>query len=143
MKNLFLSAIFAVVAFTSNAQVVTITGFGTTTKFGPISSTTTITDVLFDTYEIESEDIPTSYKYIINFSTKRCTLYDALDQEVTTIGFKIVTKKSNRDFQIEFLDPNNEFEDIFGIIAKDTIAAYTQSNGKSVNLTVFNALYIF
>jgi len=143
MKNLFLFAIFAVVAFTSNAQVVTITGFGTTTKFGPISSTTTITDVLFDTYEIESEDIPTSYKYIINFSTKRCTLYNALDQEVTTIGFKIVTKKSNRDFQIEFLDPNNEFEDIFGIIAKDTIAAYTQSNGKSVNLTVFNALYIF
>jgi hypothetical protein len=143
MKNLFLSAIFAIVAFTSIAQVVTITGFGTTTKFGPISSTTTITDVLFDTYEIESEDIPTSYKYIIDFSTKRCTLYDALDQEVTTIGFKIVTKKSNLDFQIEFLDPNNEFEDIFGIIAKDTIAAYTQSNGKSVNLTVFNALYIF
>lgn len=143
MKKLFLSAIFAIVAFTSNAQVVTITGFGTTTKFGPISSTTTITDVLFDTYEIESEDIPTSYKYIIDFSTKRCTLYDALDQEVTTIVFKIVTKKSNRDFQIEFLDLNNEFEDTYGIIAKDTIAAYTQSNGKSVNLTVFNALYIF
>jgi hypothetical protein len=143
MKNLFLSAIFAVVAFTSNAQVVTITGFGTTTKFGPISSTTTITDVLFDTYEIESENIPTSYKYIINFSTKRCTLYDALDQEVTTVGFTVISKKSNRDFQIEFTDLNDEFDDTFGIIAKDTIAAYTQSNGKSVNLTVFNALYIF
>lgn len=143
MKNLFLSAIFAVITFTFNAQIVTISGFGTTTKFGPISSDNTITDILLDSYEIESEDIPVGYKYVVNFSAKSCTLFDGNGELVVTVDFKIISKTSNRDFQIEFLDPNNEFDDTFGIIVKDSLAAYIQSNGQAVNLSVFSALYIY
>lgn len=142
MKNLILSAVFAVVAFTSNAQIINVTGFGTSTTFGPITATNTITDILLDkTSYIAAEDLPVSYKYLINFTSSECELYDNNNELVVVVKFKIINKKSDRDFQIEFTD--NDFEDDYGIIVKDTDAAHIQSNGKSVYLTVFNALYIF
>jgi hypothetical protein len=142
MKNLILSTIFVVVAFVSNAQQVTISGFGTKEKFGPVNSKAEFDKVLLDDYEaFPSEGLPVSYKYVINFATKQCTLFDSNGEQVVVVIFKVIDKKSDRDFQIEFID--NDLEDIYGIIVKDTIAAHTQYNGKSVSLTIFDALYIF
>lgn len=142
MKNLFLSTIFAVLAFSSNAQTVTISGFGTKEKFGPVTSKTDFDKILLDDYEpFASEGLPTGYKYVINFNTKQCTLFDGNGEQVVVVSFKVIDKKSDRDFQIEFTD--NDLDDVYGIIVKDTIAAHTQYNGKAVSLTIFDALYIF
>jgi hypothetical protein len=142
MKRLIFSTIFIVVAFLSNAQVVTVSGFGTLITFGPLTATNTITDILLDdsTY-IPSEDLPVGYKYVINFDNSECALYDGNGELVVVVIFKIIDKKSDRDFQIEFTD--NNFDDDYGIIVKDMVAAHIQSNGKSVYLTIFNAMYIF
>lgn len=142
MKRLFLSAIFIAVAFLSTAQQVTITGFGTKEKFGPVASKTDFEKVLLDDTEpFASEELPTGYKYVINFNTKQCTLYDGNGEFVVTVIFKVITKKSDRDFQIEFTD--NDLEDDYGIIVKDTIAAHTKYNGQAVSFLIFDAMYIF
>ena len=142
MKNLFLSTIFAIIAITSNAQIITISGFGTKEKFGSVNSKIEFSKILFDDYEaFPSEGLPIGYRYVINFDTKQCTLFDGNDELVVVVSFKVITKKTDRDFQIEFID--NDLEDVYGIIVKDTIAAHTQFNGKSVFLTIFDAMYIF
>jgi hypothetical protein len=142
MKRLILSTIFAVVSFASNSQIVTISGFGTLTTFGPVMPTNTITDILLDKSSYTpSEGLPVGYKYVINFNDLECALYDSNDELVVVVIFKVVDKKSDRDFQIEFTD--NDFEDDYGIIVKDTVAAHTQYNGRAVYLTIFDAMYIF
>jgi hypothetical protein len=142
MKKIFLSAVFVIATFISNAQVVTISGFGTKEKFGPVDSKTEFDKILFDKYDaLPSEDLPVGYKYVINFATKQCTLYDGNGEFVVTVIFKVIDKKSDQDFQIEFTD--NDLEDDYGIIVKDTVAAHTQYNGKAVFLTIFDAMYIF
>ena len=142
MKNLFFSAIFAIIAITSNAQVVTISGFGTKEKFGPVASKTEFVDILFDDFEASpSEEVPTSFKYVIDFNSKQCTLFDATNQKVESVSFVIIYKKSDRDFQIEFTTSDND--DSYGIIVKGNTAAYTQFNGQAVALYIFDASYIF
>jgi hypothetical protein len=142
MKRLILSAIFAVVAVIGNTQVVTVSGFGTLITYGSVTATNTITDILLDKSSyLPSEDFPVGYKYVIDFDNLECTLYDGNGELVVVVVFKVVDKKSDRDFQIEFTD--NDFEDDYGIIVKDTVAAHTQFNGNAVYLTVFDAMYIF
>lgn len=142
MKNLFLSTLFVATAFLSTAQTVTISGFGTREKFGPVDSKTDFEKVLLDDFEpFASEGLPTGYKYVINFNTNQCTLYDGNGDFVVTVIFKVITKKSDRDFQIEFTD--NDLEDDYGIIVKGDVAAHTQYNGLAVAFLIFDAMYIF
>ena len=143
MKNLILSAIFAVVAFTSNAQVVTVSGFGLSQANGPVFVKNDFTEILLDhdvRYTLD-EDVPFSYKYVIDFNAKRCTLYNGDGVLVAAVVFKVVNKKSDRDFQIEIIDVNSE--DQVGIIVKDNEAAYYLADSKAVSLFIFEALYIY
>jgi hypothetical protein len=140
MKRLLL--LLLLLPFIGNTQVVTISGFGTKEKFGPVDSRTDFDKILFDKYDaLPSEDLPVSYKYVVNFATKQCTLYDGNGEFVVTVIFKVIDKKSDQDFQIEFTD--NDLEDDYGIIVKDTVAAHTQYNGKAVFLTIFDAAFIY
>jgi len=138
MKRLLL----LLLPFISSAQMVTISGFGTLTTFGPVTETNTITDVLLDkSAYFPSEGSPVGYKYVINFDNSECVLYDGNGEFVVNVIFKVIDKQSDRDFQIEFID--NDLEDDYGIIVKDTVAAHTQFNGRAVFLTIFEALYIY
>lgn len=143
MKKLFLSAIFAVLAFASNSQVVTITGFGLSQANGPVLVKNDFTEILMDhafRYTLD-EDVPFSYKYVVDFNTRQCNLFDGDDVLVAAVRFKVITKNSDRDFQIEIIDVDSE--DQYGIVVKDTEAAYFQYNGKAVSLFIFDALYIY
>ena len=145
MKNLFLSAIFAVVAFTINAQIVTVSGFGTSDRFGPVNDTFTIKDLLFEKgWDKTIEELPYAYKYVIDFNQQVCTLYNGDGEEVVAVMFYVIDKTSDRDFQIQFADATlDDSEDVYGIIVKDTVAAHTQFNGYSVFLTMIESVYIY
>jgi hypothetical protein len=145
MKRLLFYVILALVSFTSNAQVVTIDGFGTSTTFGPVMPTNTITDILLDkSAYMPSEDLPIGYKYIIDFDNSECKFYDGNGELVVVGPFKVINKQSDRDFQIQFTDPTlDSLENTYGIIVKDSVAAHTEFNGLAVFLTIFEALYIY
>jgi hypothetical protein len=143
MKKLFLSAIFAVLAFASNSQVVTITGFGLSQANGPVLVKNDFTEILLDhefRYTLDDQ-APFSYKYVVDFNTKQCNLFDGDGVLVAAVRFKVINKNSDRDFQIEIF--GDEDEDQYGIVVKDTEAAYFQYNGKAVSLFIFDALYIY
>jgi hypothetical protein len=144
MKNLFLSAIFSVITFSINAQVVTVSGFGTHERFGPVNSTRSIEYYLLedDSFVMPTNELPTSYKYVIDFKQKTCTLFVGIE-EVNTFKFIVLEKKSDQDFQIQFVLPTDEFNNTYGIIVKNIEAAFVQYNGLSVNLTIFESMYIF
>jgi hypothetical protein len=142
MKNLILSAIFAVVAFTNNAQVVTITAFQTTNNFGFPPSTPA--QILQDnTYETASTEYPNTFSYEIDFTSKICILKNDGNSEITRVGFVVKNKKSNRDFEIEFTDPNDEFDNTYGIVVSNNSAAYFENNGRLIELIVFKSFTIF
>lgn len=145
IKVIVATGVVSLIASYAFGQTVTISGFGTFNTFGPVMETNTITDILLDTSSyMPSEELPVGYKYVINFNSSECTLYDGNGEFVVTVTFKVINKKSNRDFQIEFTDPTLDgLEDTYGIIVKDTVAAHTQYNGRAVSLTVFDSMYIF
>jgi len=142
MKNLILSAIFAVVAFTNNAQVVTITAFQTTNNFGFAPSTPA--QILQDnTYETASTEYPNTFSYEIDFTRKICILKNDGNSEITRVGIIVKNKKSNSDFEIEFTDPNDEFDNTYGIVVSNNSAAYFENNGRLIELIVFKSFIIF
>lgn len=145
VKVIVATGVVSLITSYAFGQTVTISGFGTLNTFGPVMSTTDITDILLDTSGYTpSDDLPVGYKYVINFNSSECTLYDGNGELVVTVPFKVINKKSNRDFQIQFTDPTLDgLEDTYGIIVKDTVAAHTEFNGRAVFLTVFDAMYIF
>jgi len=145
VKVILATGIISLITNYAFGQTVTVSGFGTSTIFGPVMPTNTITDILLDTLSyIESDGLPTGYKYVIDFTSSDCTLYDGNGELVNTGKFKIINKKSDRDFQIEFTDPElDSLSDTYGIIVKDTHAAHFEFNGRGALLTVFNAMYIF
>jgi hypothetical protein len=149
MKNLIFSTLLTVVAFTSNSQIVTVSGFGTFEQFGPINDTLTITDILLenqDGWHAPSDELPYGYKYVIDFDQQVCTLFNGDDEEIVAVMFYVIDKTSDRDFQIQFADATlDDLEDTYGIIVKDTVAAHFQFNtiASSVYLTMFDAMYIY
>jgi hypothetical protein len=145
MKKLILSTLLSVVTFTSNSQIVTVSGFGTSNRFGPVSDTFTITDLLFENgWDKTIEELPYGYKYVIDFNQQVCTLFNGEGEEIVAVMFYVIDKSSDRDFQIQFTDATlDDSEYVYGIIVKDTVAAHTQFNGYSVYLTMIESLYIY
>lgn len=139
MKNLFLSAIFAVVAFSNNAQVFTITVFQTADAVGlndrPLSEILNQPDMELPI------NLPLSMSYELDFTSNVC-IFKCDGGGLTQINFIVKNKKSNRDFEIEFTDPNNEFDFIYGIVVCNSNAAYFENNGNITELLVFKAFTI-
>lgn len=144
MKNIILS-VFAFVTFICNAQIVTVSGFGTFETFGSVTQTNTLTDILLDkSGYLPSEGLPIGYKYVIDFNSLECTLYDGNSEMLVTSTFKVIDKKSDRDFQIQFTGSELDLlENTYGLIVKDTSAAHFDFNGRGANLIVFDSFYIF
>ena len=57
-------------------------------------------------------------------------------------NFIVKKKKSDEDFEIEFTDPNDEFDSIYGIVVCNSNAAYFENNGSITELLVFKAFTI-
>lgn len=141
MKKLFLSAIFAVVAFTINAQLVTINVFQTTELRG-FSADQTVAELLQDTgAEFIVDTIPYSFTYELDFDTKTCLLKDVNGAVVGRAKFIVKSKKSNRDFQIEFIP--TEAGSASGIVVTPKTAAYYIDDTMLIHCTIFKTSYIF
>ena len=139
MKNLFLSAIFAVVAFSNNAQVVTITVFQTSDAVG--SNERSLFEILNHPDMEQPVDLPYTFLYEIDFTSNVC-IFKSDGGGIIRANFLVNNKKSDEDFEIEFTDPNNEFDFIYGIVVCNSNAAYFENNGSITELLVFKAFTI-
>ena len=139
MKNLFLSAIFAVVAFSNNAQVVTITVFQTSDAVG--SNDRSLFEILNHPDMEQPVDLPYTFLYEIDFTSNVC-IFKSDGGGIIRANFIVKKKKSDEDFEIEFTDPNNEFDFIYGIVVCNSNAAYFENNGSITELLVFKAFTI-
>ena len=139
MKNLFLSAIFAVVAFSNNAQVVTITVFQTSDAVG--SNDRSLFEILNHPDMELQVDLPYTFLYEIDFTSNVC-IFKSDGGGIIRANFLVKNKKSDKDFEIEFTDPNNEFDFIYGIVVCNSNAAYFENNGSITELLVFKAFTI-
>ena len=139
MKNLFLSAIFAVVAFSNNAQVVTITVFQTSDAVG--SNERSLFEILNHPDMEQPVDLPYTFLYEIDFTSNVC-IFKSDGGGIIRANFLVKNKKSDKDFEIEFTDPNNEFDFIYGIVVCNSNAAYFENNGSITELLVFKAFTI-
>ena len=139
MKNLFLSAIFAVVAFSNNAQVVTITVFQTSDAVG--SNERSLFEILNHPDMELPVDLPYTFLYEIDFTSNVC-IFKSDGGGIIRANFLVKNKKSDKDFEIEFTDPNNEFDFIYGIVVCNSNAAYFENNGSITELIVFKAFTI-
>lgn len=140
MKKLFLSAIFALVAFSNNSQVVTITVFQTSDAVG--LNDRSLFEILNHPDMELPVNLPSTVSYEIDFTGKICILKNDGNFELARVGFVVKNKKSNRDFEIEFTDPNDEFDFIYGIVVCNSNAAYFENNGSITELIVFKAFTI-
>ena len=140
MKNLFLSAIFAVVAFSNNAQVVTITVFQTSDAVG--LNDRSLFEILKHPDMELPVNLPSTVSYEIDFTRKICSVNAEINGGIIQINFIIKNKISDKDFEIEFTDPNNEFDFIYGIVVCNSNAAYFENNGSITELLVFKAFTI-
>ena len=139
MKNLILSTIFALVAFSNNAQVVTITVFQTSDAVG--SNDRSLSEIL-NHPDIELPiDLPLTFSYKLDFTHNVC-IFKTAAGELIRANFIVKNKKSDKDFEIEFTDPNNEFDFIYGIVVCNSNAAYFENNGSITELLVFKAFTI-
>ena len=139
MKNLFLSAIFAVVAFSNNAQVVTITVFQTSDAVG--SNERSLFEILNHPDMEQPVDLPYTFLYEIDFTSNVC-IFKSDGGGIIRANFIVKKKKSDEDFEIEFTDPNDEFDSIYGIVVCNSNAAYFENNGSITELIVFKAFTI-
>lgn len=86
--------------------------------------------------------MPNTFLYEIDFTRNVCILKNDENSEVARVGFVVKNNKSNRDFEIEFTDPNDEFDFIYGIVVCNSNAAYFENNGSITELIVFKAFTI-
>jgi hypothetical protein len=138
MKNLILSAIFAVVAFSSNAQVVTIKVYQQQ-ELTSLDSTSTIQEVLKNPDFVSDTNLVfNDLTYTINFDTKRCTV-SANGFESESCDIRIINKKSSNTFTIQFVIPNNPAS--YGIDVTSNTAVLFEKY-RTINVTNFTAFFI-
>ena len=125
MKNLILSTIFAVVAFVSNAQVVTINIFQTQ-DLTALDSTFSVREVI------------DNLQYVIDFTNKTCELRRA-GELAASCNIKVISKKSDQNFEIQFIVPNNATT--YGLVVNNQIAAYFD-RFRVINITNFTSFFI-
>lgn len=139
MKNLFLSTIFAVVAFTGNAQQVTINVFQTSKLNGYADES--VAQLIQNTEFEVIDTIPYTFTYEVNFNTKKCVLKDENGFIIGESDFIIKSKKSDRNFQIEFVADG--LGAASGIVVTETASAYYIDDTMLFYCTIFKTSFIF
>jgi hypothetical protein len=138
MKNLFLSAIFAVVAFTCNAQVVTINIFQTQ-DLTALDSTFSVREVIDNPSLVSDVEMVTdNLQYVIDFTNKTCELRRG-NELAARCDIKVISKKSDQIFESQFTVPNNATT--YGLVVNNEFAAYFD-RFRVINITNFTSFFI-
>jgi hypothetical protein len=138
MKKIFLSTIFAAVAFTSNAQVVTIKVYQQQ-ELTSLDSIATIQEVLKNPdFVSDTILVFNDLTYTINFDTKRCTV-SSKGFESESCDIQIINKKSSNTFTIQFVIPNDPAS--YGIdVTPDTVVVFEKY--RTINVINFTSFFI-
>jgi hypothetical protein len=149
MKKLLL--LFSLFSFYLNAQVVTISVFQTQ-DLTSLDSSLSVREVInnpdfFSSPEmIMIKNVDLNYseikgdglKYIIDFNTKVCTVISN-GFEAQSCDIKVVNKKSDSNFEINFIIPDDPSE--YGLVVNNGIAAYF-NRFRTVNVINFTTFFI-
>ena len=142
MKKLALLFVSSVIASVASSQVVTIKVTQLADNFG--SSESSPAQILLDTsLEIPLADAYEAFSYEIDFTNKVLILKNELNIETARSGFIIKYFNSKDNFDIELTDPNNEFDNTFGIVVLNKSGAVYENNDRIIQLLVFKSFVIF
>ena len=139
MKNVILSVIFTISSLICNAQEITINVFQTSelNVFTFDSLGEVIQNIEYDVVNT----IQNTFTYELNFNTKKCSLKDENGFIVGESDFIIKSKKSGRDFQIEFVTDGSGAPS--GILVTETKSAYYIEDSIFFYCTIFETSFIF
>ena len=142
MKRLAFVLAASVMVTVASSQVVTIKVTQLADNFG--SSELSPAQILLDTsLEIPYEEAYESFSYEIDFTNKVLILKNELNTETARSGFITKYFKSKDNFDIEFADPNNEFDNTYGIVVLNKVGAVYDNNNSIIHLIVFKSFVIF
>jgi len=128
MKNLFLFTIFAVLAFTGNAQIIKIINVYETSTLTKNSLTNSF-DVFYNPDSISNIDI-VSKKFILNFSDSTYIEYDN-GEIISTGNLNIINYLvSSNTFLVLFINENNDIKGINSFA--NVCLLFEQSNNSTV-----------
>ena len=139
MQRLFLSAIFSISAVISNAQQITINVFQTSKLNGYADES--VAQLIQNTESEIIDTIPYTFTYEVNFNTKKCVLKDENGFMIGESDFIIKSKKSDRNFQIEFVADGPGAAS--GIVVTETASAYYIDDTMLFYCTIFKTSFIF
>ena len=142
MKKLAFVLAASFIASGASSQVVTIKVTQLADNVG--SSESSPAQILLDTsLEIPSADAYEAFSYEIDFTNKVLILKNELNIETARFGFIIKYFNSKDNFDIELTDPNNEFDNTFGIVVLNKSGAVYENNDRIIQLLVFKSFVIF
>jgi hypothetical protein len=143
MKKLAFVLAASVIATVAYSQVVTIrvTQLADNVGYSELSPA----QILLDTsLEISyADDAYDAFSYEIDFTNKVLILKNKLNTETARSGFIIKYFKSKDNFDIEFADPNNEFDNTYGLVVLNKAGAVYENNDRIIQLLVFKSVVIF
>ena len=142
MKKLALLFVASFMVTVASSQVVTIKVTQLADNFG--YSELSPAQILLDTsLEIPSADAYEAFSYEIDFTNKVLILKNELNIETARSGFIIKYFNSKDNFDIELTDPNNEFDNTFGIVVSECAGAVYENNDRIIQLLVFKSFVIY
>ena len=143
MKKLAFVLAASFIANVATSQVVTIKVTQLADNVGLSESSPA--QILLDTsLEIPyADDAYDAFSYEIDFTNKVLILKNELNTETARFGFIIKYFKSKDNFNIEVTDPNNEFDNTYGIVVLNKAAALYENNDRIIQLLVFKSFVIF
>jgi hypothetical protein len=141
MKKLAFVLAASVMATVAFSQVVTIKVTKLADNFG--SSELSPAQILLDkSLEMPYTDAYEAFSYEIDFTNKVLILKNELNTETARSGFITKYFKSKDNFDIELTDPNNEFDNTYGIVVLKKAAAVYENNNRIIQLLVFKSFVI-
>jgi hypothetical protein len=141
MKKLALLFVATVIVTVAYSQVVTIKVTKLADNFG--SSESSPAQILLDkSLEMPYTDAYEAFSYEIDFTNKVLILKNELNTETARSGFIIKYFNSKDNFDIEVADPNNEFDNTYGIVVLKKAAAVYENNNRIIQLLVFKSFVI-
>jgi len=141
MKKLAFVLAASVMATVAFSQVVTIKVTKLADNFG--SSELSPAQILLDkSLEMPYTDAYEAFSYEIDFTNKVLILKNELNTETARSGFIIKYFNSKDNFDIELTDPNNEFDNTYGIVVLKKAAAVYENNDRIIQLLVFKSFVI-
>ena len=142
MKKLAFVLAASFIANVATSQVVTIKVTKLADNFGSSESSPAM--ILLDkSLEMPYTEAYEAFSYEIDFTNKVLILKNELNTETARSGFITKYFKSKDNFDIELTDPNNEFDNTFGIVVLNKAAALYENNDRIIQLLVFKTFVIF